>query len=212
MNFSEPFIRRPVMTTVLPASGASAARRLFLLHRIYGPATRRLLLQAGLTPGMHVADFGCGVGRVTIPLAAIAKSVIAYDISDRHLRFARERAAALGRTNIRAIAIGDSLPAQFEPCDVFYSRIVLQKLIRSLARGGVGVFQVPAYYVGYRFSTGEALRSPQKFDMDMHCYPQAELFSLIAEEGALLIQVREDDAPGRRDLFISNTFVITKAK
>ena len=110
-------------------------------------------------------EFGCGVGRVTIPLAAIAKSVIAYDISDRHLRFARERAAALGRTNIRAIAIGDSLPAQFEPCDVFYSRIVLQhnpppiigdilrKLIRSLARGGVGVFQVPTHYVGYVFST-----------------------------------------------------------
>ena len=169
-------------------------------------------------------EFGCGVGRVTIPLAAIAKSVIAYDISDRHLRFARERAAALGRTNIRAIAIGDSLPAQFEPCDVFYSRIVLQhnpppiigdilrKLIRSLARGGVGVFQVPTHYVGYVFSTGEALRSPQKFDMDMHSYPQAELFSLIAEEGARLIQVREDDAPGRRDLFISNTFVITKTK
>lgn len=175
-------------------------------------------------PDATLLEFGCGVGRVTIPLAAVARSVIAYDISDRHLRFARERAAALGRTNIRAIAIGDSLPAEFEPCDVFYSRIVLQhnpppiigeilrKLIRSLARGGVGVFQVPTHYVGYRFSTGEALRASQKLDMDMHCYPQTELFSLIAEEGAKLIQVREDDAPGRRDLFISNTFVITKAK
>jgi SAM-dependent methyltransferase len=167
-------------------------------------------------------EFGCGVGRVTIPLAAIVRSVVAYDISDRHLRFARERAAALGRTNIRAIAIGDSLPAEFEPCDVFYSRIVLQhnpppiigdvirQLIRSLARGGVGVFQVPTHYVGYRFSTSEALRAAQKLDMDMHCYPQAELIQLIAEEGGKLIQVREDDAPGRRDLFISNTFVLTK--
>jgi SAM-dependent methyltransferase len=167
-------------------------------------------------------EFGCGVGRVAIPLAAIARSVIAYDISERHLEFARKRAAALGRANMQIIAIGGGLPADFEPCDVFYSRLVLQhspppiigevirRLIRSLKQGGVGVFQVPTYCVGYRFSIAESLRSPIKLDMDMHCYPQASLFSLIADEGARLIHVRDDDAPGRRDLFVSNTFVITK--
>ncbi|PWT84834.1 MAG: hypothetical protein C5B58_04065 [Acidobacteria bacterium] len=169
-----------------------------------------------------VLEFGCGVGRVSIPLAAIARSVVAYDISERHLEFARKRATALGRTNMQVLAIGSGLPVDFEPCDVFYSRIVLQhnpppiigevikRLIRSLRSGGVGVVQVPTYCVGYRFSISEALRSPIKLDMDMHCYPQASLFSLIADEGARLIQVRDDDAPGRRDLFVSNTFVITK--
>jgi SAM-dependent methyltransferase len=169
-----------------------------------------------------VLDFGCGVGRVAIPLAAIARSVVAYDISERHLEFARKRAATLGRTNIQLMAIGGGLPVDFESCDVFYSRLVLQhnpppiigevirRLIRSLRRGGVGVIQVPTYCVGYRFSTSEALRSPIKLDMDMHCYPQAFLFSLIADEGARLVQVRDDDAPGRQDLFVSNTFVITK--
>jgi hypothetical protein len=44
----------------------------------------------------------------------------------------------------------------------------------------------------------------------MHCYPQPELFALIAHEGARLLEMREDDAPGRRDLFVSNTFVLTK--
>jgi SAM-dependent methyltransferase len=53
---------------------------------------------------LTVVDYGCGVGRVTVPLAAIAREVIAYDISEPHLKLARERAAALGRTNIRTIA------------------------------------------------------------------------------------------------------------
>src|SRR4030081_1636202 len=51
------------------ATGAAAAGRLFLLHNIYSPAGRRILLKAGLTPGMRVADFGCGVGAVTSMLA-----------------------------------------------------------------------------------------------------------------------------------------------
>jgi hypothetical protein len=83
-------------------------------------------------------------------------------------------------------------------------------LIRSLRRGGVGIFQVPTYCVGYRFNLRSALQSPQHAEMEMHCYPQAHLFALIAEEGAKLIQVREDNAPGRLDLFVSQTVVLTK--
>jgi len=132
-----------------------------------------------------------------------------------------ERSLALGRTNIRLIALGD-LPAAFEPCDAFYSKIVLQHnpppligyllrtLIRSLRRGGVGVFQVPTYYAGYRFDLHSALQSPQHSDMEMHCYPQADLFSLFADEGARLVYVREDDTPGRRDIFVSQVFVLMK--
>jgi 2-polyprenyl-3-methyl-5-hydroxy-6-metoxy-1,4-benzoquinol methylase len=70
---------------------------------------------------LTVIEYGCGVGRVTVPLAAIAKEVIGYDISDPHLKLARQRALALGRTNIRLITLGD-LPAAFEPCDVFIQR------------------------------------------------------------------------------------------
>jgi SAM-dependent methyltransferase len=170
---------------------------------------------------LTVIEYGCGVGRVTVPLAAIAKEVVGYDISEPHLQLARQRALALGRTNIRLIALGD-LPAAFEPCDAFYSKIVLQHnpppligyllrtLIRSLRRGGVGVFQVPTYYAGYRFDLHSALQSPQHSDMEMHCYPQADLFSLFADEGARLVHAREDDTPGRRDIFVSQVFVLMK--
>jgi len=46
--------------------------------------------------------------------------------------------------------------------------------------------------------------------MEMHCYPQADLFSLFADEGARLVYVREDDTPGRRDIFVSQVFVLMK--
>ncbi len=53
------------------ATGDAAAHRLRLLHRLYGPGTRRVLLEAGLRPGMCVADLGCGVGMVTALLAEL---------------------------------------------------------------------------------------------------------------------------------------------
>jgi len=175
----------------------------------------------GLADAMLV-EYGCGIGRVAIPLAALVQHVVTYDISEPHLEIARERAKEVGQANIRMMAIGSAPPEQFEPCDVFYSRIVLQhnpppiigyvvrKLIRALKKGGVGVFQVPTYHIGYSFNLRDALGAAQNLDMEMHCYPQADLFSLIAQEGARLIQMREDDAPGRRDLIVSNTFVLTK--
>lgn len=51
------------------ATGEAAVRRLTALHRVYSPTGRRILLRAGLQPGMAVADFGCGVGATTRTLA-----------------------------------------------------------------------------------------------------------------------------------------------
>jgi hypothetical protein len=46
--------------------------------------------------------------------------------------------------------------------------------------------------------------------MEMHCFPQPELFALIAQAGALLIEVREDDTPKHPELFVSNSIVLRK--
>ena len=51
------------------ATGARAVGRLLMLDDIYAPAGKRGILKAGLAPGMHVADFGCGVGAMTRNLA-----------------------------------------------------------------------------------------------------------------------------------------------
>src|SRR5262249_3864755 len=102
-----------------------------------------------------VLEYGCGVGRVTMPLAEKARQGTAYDFSEPHLALARKRAAALGRTNVQLMQLDNPLDVAFEPCDLFYSRIVLQHnpppligyllrtLIRALRPGGVGVFQLP---------------------------------------------------------------------
>ena len=58
---------------------------------------------------------------------------------------------------------------------------------------------------------GSMKSSDTSLNMEMHCYPQAELFSLIAQEGARVVQVRDDNATGRPDLYVSNTFVIRKS-
>jgi SAM-dependent methyltransferase len=172
-------------------------------------------------------EYGCGVGRVTVPLAGYLRNVTACDLSAPHLALARERAALMGRNNVRLLLLENPIEAEFAPCDLFYSRIVLQhnpppiighllrSLIRALNPGGLGIFQVPTYGVGYSFRVAEYLGSMKSFDtslnMEMHCYPQAELFPLITQEGARVVQVRDDNATGRVDLYVSNTFVIRKS-
>ena len=47
------------------ATGEAAAHRLRILHGLYGPGSRRVLVEAGIRRGMRVVDFGCGVGLVT---------------------------------------------------------------------------------------------------------------------------------------------------
>jgi 2-polyprenyl-3-methyl-5-hydroxy-6-metoxy-1,4-benzoquinol methylase len=70
------------------ATGAAAVRRLHILHNVYSPVGRRVLLQAGLAAGMKVADFGCGVGVVSRMLAEMtgpSGSVTGVDINGAQL-------------------------------------------------------------------------------------------------------------------------------
>jgi SAM-dependent methyltransferase len=73
-------------------TGTTAVRRLQVLHNIYSPVGRRVVLQAGLKKGMKVADFGCGVGLVTRMLAEMvgpSGSATGIDLSGAQLEQAR---------------------------------------------------------------------------------------------------------------------------
>src|SRR3954453_19587488 len=88
------------------ATGGAAVRRLHVLHKIYSPAGRRILLQAGLTEGMRVADFGCGVGVVTRMLAQIvgpSGNVTGIDLDGAQLEQAAELCAGEGLENTRFV-------------------------------------------------------------------------------------------------------------
>jgi SAM-dependent methyltransferase len=75
------------------ATGEQAVGRLKVLHSIYSPVGREVLLEAGIAPGMKVADFGCGTGTMTHTLASIigvSGSVTGIDVNAPQLEQARQ--------------------------------------------------------------------------------------------------------------------------
>lgn len=102
----------------------------------------------------RILDFGCGVGRLAIPLAAQAKEVVGVDISPSMLREARANCQRRGVTNIKFIETDDWIADTNERFDLVHTFIVLQhispnsgfsivaKLIDRLAEGGVAVIHL----------------------------------------------------------------------
>jgi SAM-dependent methyltransferase len=113
------------------ATGEAATHRLRVLHDLYGPGARRVLLRAGLERGMRVADLGCGVGMVTTLLAELVGpdgQVVGADASGEQIARARELLPP-GVSNvsfIEASAADTGLPA--ESFDLVYCRFLLLHL------------------------------------------------------------------------------------
>lgn len=114
------------------ATGADAVGRLHVLHQIYGPAGLRFLLHSGLTEGMRVADFGCGVGVVTRMLAEIVGptgSVTGIDLHAGQVEEAADLCATSGLENVtfvQASATDTGLPSN--SLDLVYCRFLLLHL------------------------------------------------------------------------------------
>src|SRR6516225_1484057 len=92
------------------ATGEAADYRLRILHGLYGPGTRRVLLESGLRRGMRVADLGCGVG---------------IDTSAAQLAQAGERLKPRGRniSFVESSATDTGMPP--ESFDLVYCRFLL---------------------------------------------------------------------------------------
>ena len=114
------------------ATGKAAVRRLTALHRIYAPTGRRVLMRAGLKPGMRVADFGCGVGATTRSLAEMVGPdghVTGIDLSAAQLEQGRALCSAAGISNAtftEASALATGLPRN--SFDLVYCRFLLLHL------------------------------------------------------------------------------------
>jgi SAM-dependent methyltransferase len=167
-------------------------------------------------------EYGCGVGRVTAELSKHFNLVYGCDISKSHLEIAHKYFNEVGIKNIKLIQIKSmddiiNLPK----VDLIYSRIVLQhnpppiiriiirELIRALNPGGIAFFQVPTYRPYYKFILNEYLnKNIENQVMEMHILPQKEIFSIIEEERANVIEVLEDGWAGCDNR--SNSFLIKK--
>jgi len=167
-------------------------------------------------------EFGCGVGRVTAHLARHFPRVVACDLSRSHIRLAE---SALAAGSIANVTIVPAQPPDFgmaQPFDAWFSRIVLQhnpppvmrlileRALKLLTPGGVAVFQVPTYAVGYHFRLDEYLAcSAGAGEIEMHVLPQAEVFRIADRAGCFPLEVTEDESIGVQD-WISSVFVLRK--
>ena len=103
-------------------------RRLMLQASMLQPITRRLLLEAGLRPGMRVLDIGCGTGDVSLLAAQLVGprgTVVGIDRSAEAVAAARDRAGAGGHENV---AFREADAAAFDdpaPFDLAVGRYVL---------------------------------------------------------------------------------------
>jgi SAM-dependent methyltransferase len=119
------------------ATGEAAVRRLTALHQVYSPTGRRVLLQAGLKPGMRVADFGCGVGATTQMLAEMvgpSGHVTGIDVNAAQLEQGRrlsKNARIDNATFVEASATATGLPRN--SFDLAYCRFLLLHLLDPAA-------------------------------------------------------------------------------
>jgi SAM-dependent methyltransferase len=101
--------------------------------------------------GARGLDFGCGVGRLTIPLARACKSIQGVDVSESMLAEARKNTEESGITNASFVRGDDHLSSVSGPLGFVHSFIVFQhippdrgeailnRLVDLLQQDGVGV-------------------------------------------------------------------------
>jgi SAM-dependent methyltransferase len=176
-------------------------------------------------------DFGCGVGRVTIPLARQSATVMGADVSASVLTEARNNAAGLN--NVEFVQSGDALQAVQGSFDLIHSFIVFQhippnrgmrlvaQLLDRLEPGGWGALhfvyaveashwqqlvssirsRIPLVHVAINLIRGHPPRRPF---MQMNPYPLDRLFLLLQERGCHEVTSRfsrHGDFPGVMLLF-----------
>jgi len=103
-------------------------------------------------------DFGCGVGRLSIPLAGVCESLVGVDVSESMLVHARDNARLAGLTNTTFLKGDDTLSAVSGTFDFLNSFIVFQhippargelivrRMLDLLREGGVGALHFTYSY------------------------------------------------------------------
>lgn len=155
-------------------------------------------------------DFGCGVGRVTIPLCRRFASVVGCDISTGNLSIGLNEAKNKGLSNVQFVKNEFNLIRQFgeERFDLIYSMIVLQHMIpplmkiyisqfaRMLKPGGIAFFQLPTSGADYSFDQHKLQESIQSQTVQIHALAFRELFKIINSEGCQIVDLFERDCVG----------------
>ena len=115
------------------------------------------LIPGFTTPTESVIDFGCGVGRLLIPLAEQAKNAIGIDISETMRSITLQNVARHGLDNVRCVESAETLVKEGVKVDWLNSYIVLQHieprrgyfiindLLQCVKSGGVASLHIPLF-------------------------------------------------------------------
>lgn len=165
-------------------------------------------------------DFGCGLGRLTLPLARRFERAVGVDVALGMVERARELAAGVG--NVAYVHNAEPHLACLESSsfDFICSLITLQhvpsdaarayigEFVRLLAPGGVAVFQVPSSYDGPRLkrilrvlpqwliTLLWRLRYRTPYFMEMNVLPRPEVEDVVSRSGGEVLCVLTDKAAG----------------
>jgi SAM-dependent methyltransferase len=166
----------------------------------------------GTTPCKRALDFGCGVGRVLVPMGQHFDSVTGVDISSGMLEEARRNCDKFGLANVELIASDDKISKAASAYDLVHSHIVLQHIP---VRRGLAVAErllqlvEPGGFAMLHFSIRRGLSLPKRLAyvlkhdlpggiyamncvqgkplrypaMQMNNYPPDRVLSLFADQG-----------------------------
>jgi 2-polyprenyl-3-methyl-5-hydroxy-6-metoxy-1,4-benzoquinol methylase len=204
-------------------SGRSHIRHVFEVCR------RRL--DQGFSP-KRALDFGCGTGRLVIPLAEIAEHVVGLDVSDSMLHEARKNCNEYSVKNVSLLKADDNLSSLDGCFDFIHSVIVFQhipvergkriftNLLNHLAEGGICAIQFiyARAILGERYGVPllglfikKSLRIVKRLvrrsvrrdpEMQMNPYNVNELFFLIQSAGVHNLHAELTDHGGEVGLFL----------
>jgi SAM-dependent methyltransferase len=174
-----------------------------------------------------VLDFGCGVGRLLVPFAAVAHDVVGLDVSTSMLKEARLNCEMRQLTNVRLLPSDDSLSGLSDTFDLIHSSIVFQhipiqrgrtifdKLLQHLRPGGVGAIQLTYSKACFASTHGIAppgLSSPEILMpvpskdadpvMQMNPYNMNEILFLMQRRGVQRFHVEFSDHGGELGVFL----------
>jgi SAM-dependent methyltransferase len=173
----------------------------------------------GIAPGLarsRALDFGCGIGRLTRPLAEHFARVTGMDVSPTMIDAARENEAKKSpQSGVLEYLVnaGTQLPGEDGTYDLVYSSITLQHIpkaaalrylkefVRVLKPGGIAVFQLPARRrpsLKTRIGTilPGAVRAKRYSGIEMHGVPRGDVLSALAMAGGEVIDVQRDHLAG----------------
>ena len=155
-----------------------------------------------LEPHWDVLEFGCGCGRLLLPLAGKVNLAVGCDISYRHMRIAEMEAEERGITKAEFVITHYNLFDKFVKgsFDFIYSILVLQHIpsiltihyIKQLAQilkpGGVMYFQCFTTDIGYTDEAEDLSMLGTKDDIHMYTTPHKQILQAIRDGGMYLVK------------------------